>query len=785
MKTKDISPNYKKVNKFGRTLNINKKQNLAFKSKSNNKLDIKMTKPIKIKNINKLKNNIQQNKYNNTQTNIENKEKEIDASLEEYLDKDIFKPINSNKNIQKSNTNPLEKNNYIKLNNKSQNKTTKNHKTQINKNYIDNNNNNIHNYNQLINGGNDKKTKGKGKFNLNIILNNKSPIRLRKINTDKKYGYGIDCLSTNKKEKQINTIFVNNNKNMNMDLNMNIYNNDYNSLNNNTTLNNDESTILNLQEEIENQKRENLYKEMVINDMKQKLEDIKKDKDKRISNGNSISNININNDVYLLKQEIDIINKKIINDINYNSFNNDKNININKDEVILFDKLKNNYSNNKNLINELTNENEQIKKKINDTTIINGNRKKNYSYLIIEKQKKSLINIASNVNKNIINYDNDYKYLDDNYDIISSYIENALKASNKDYFNKNELNNEQINNIKLMIKMTLNSNYIPEDDIISLFMNNLLNYNNSIDIFCTKYMKTNSISDKEIIQNYFKYICIDDKNKFNINNIFNEIKSLYDESVKKIEKIEINDYFSKKKNIFIQILKDCKLIDTKNIGLIELNQFKNILNKYQFLEQYTKNQNEIFNILLYNMKRNIDLEQIGLYELSYYNLYDNLGLNDSLIKENFSDNNSSIAIEKNENEKKNALFYKGNDEKEEKEKNGKKEKNIQKKIISNVDFKPDENAKERGSGNSNNTYGLLSSKKFSFDYSSKSGSKEASSLKDGINKITSEFIENEEYLAIFCKNYVDNLFNICLKDVQRKKQSIYCNFYFDTDIIKK
>ena len=333
--------------------------------------------------------------------------------------------------------------------------------------------------------------------------------------------------------------------------------------------------------------------------------------------------------------------------------------------------------------------------------------------------------------------------------------------------------------------MTLNSNYIPEDDIISLFMNNLLNYNNSIDIFCTKYMKTNSISDKEIIQNYFKYICIDDKNKFNINNIFNEIKSLYDESVKKIEKIEINDYFSEKKNIFIQILKDCKLIDTKNIGLIELNQFNNILNKYQFLEQYTKNQNEIFNILLYNMKRNIDLEQIGLYELSYYNLYDNLGLNDSLIKENFSDNNSSIAIEKNENEKKNALFYKGNDEKEEKEKNGKKEKNIQKKIISNVDFKPDENAKERGSGNSNNTYGLLSSKKFSFDYSSKSGSKEASSLKDGINKITSEFIENEEYLAIFCKNYVDNLFNICLKDVQRKKHSIYCNFYFDTDIIKK
>ena len=132
--------------------------------------------------------------------------------------------------------------------------------------------------------------------------------------------------------------------------------------------------------------------------------------------------------------------------------------------------------------------------------------------------------------------------------------------------------------------------------------------------------------------------------------------------------------------------------------------------------------------------------------------------------------------------------YKGNDEKEEKEekeKSGKKEKTIQKKIISNVEFKPDENAKERGSGNSNNTYGLLSSKKFSFDYSSKSGSKEASSLKDGIKEITNEFIENEEYLTIFCKNYVDNLFNICLKDIKRRNQFVYCNFYFDNDIIKK
>ena len=370
--------------------------------------------------------------------------------------------------------------------------------------------------------------------------------------------------------------------------------------------------------------------------------------------------------------------------------------------------------------------------------------------------------------------------MNENEDIINNYIENNLNTLNKDLLNINKkdiCNNENINNIKLMIKMTLNSNYIPEDEIISLFMNNLLNYNNSIDIFCNKYMKINNISDKGNIHNYFKSILTDDKKKFNINNIFKEIQSLYDESIKKYDKIEINVFFSEKKNIFKQIIKECKLTDNKNIGLIEINQFKNILNKCQFLEQYKNNKNEIFNILLYNMKKNINLEQIGLFELSYYNLKDNLGLNDSLIKDNLSEINNSLEVEKNENEKKTSLF-RINEEKEEKEEKQKIEKNekvIQKKIISNVDFKPD-NTKERGSGTSNNTYGLLSSKKFSFDYSSKSGSKETSSIKECIKEIGNDFAENEEYLTVFCKNYVDSIFNYCMEDIKRKKKS-FCNNY--------
>ena len=110
---------------------------------------------------------------------------------------------------------------------------------------------------------------------------------------------------------------------------------------------------------------------------------------------------------------------------------------------------------------------------------------------------------------------------------------------------------------------------------------------------------------------------------------------------------------------------------------------------------------------------------------------------------------------------------------------------IKRKITSNVDFKPNKNEKERGSGNSNNTYGLLSSNKFSFDYSSKSGSKEAGFLKEGLKKITSEFTETEEYLNLFCKEYVDNLFNIILEDIKRKKINVHLLFGEDIIINKK
>ena len=764
MKTTEISRIQGKTNKFSRALNINKKVNLKLKSKSNSKLDIKLTKPIKIKSLNKFKNNLQQNIYNNTQIikdplKKENQEKEIDASIDEFIEKELIQPINSNKKLKKNNTTIFCRKHLKNLNDKTPTRIVKNIKTQILSNDINSMQNN-RNY-QIINNGNIQ-----GKYNLNSTLNNKTPIRLRKINMNKKGTTWVDHLSSTKKEKQMNSLYKN--------MNMNIYNQTDSNLNNQAI--NEDSTIINLQEEIENLKRENLYKEMLIKDMKQQLDDIKKDKDKKLIK--ETSSFPLNNDFQLLKQNLGVLNNKIYDEdlednlLNKNIKLNDLNNYSNKDEATFFDKLKTNYSNTKNLITKLINDNEKIKKKIN--IAINENIKRKNSYLIYEKKKEIFLNFLSNINHKTS--DNLDKKIDNNNsnciynetDIISNYIENALKSSNLDYFSiKNKIDEEKKNNINLMIKMTLNSNDIKEEEIISLFMNNLFNYQNSIDIFASKFIKTNNLLDKEIIKDYFNLICLDNKNKFNINNIFNEIKSFYDEEVKKLMQNNLNELVSQKKNIFIQIIKECKFIDSLNTGSIEINQFKNILNKFQFFKLFNEDENKIFNILLYNMKKNINKEQIGLFHLFYNNLFEEIPINDSLIKDNLSDSNSLI-IEKNEGEKRTSLFYKNN---EEKEKNS-NEKKIKKKIISNVDFK-NYNTKERGSNNSNNTYALLSSQKYSFDYSSKSGSKEAGSLKDGIKEVTSKFIESEEYLETFCKDYVDNLFKICIEEIRRKEKSVY------------
>ena len=266
MKLNENSKNETKTNKFSRELNINKKLNLKIKSKSNNKEDIKLTKPIKIKSLNKFKNNFQHNRYNtqiikNMQN--DNKEKEIDASFEDLIEKETIKAINSNKNLTKNNTTIFGAHHYIRINDKSPFRILKNTKTQMVANDT-NNISNVINY-QFVNGGNNKKNHGK---NLNMTLTNKSPIKLRNINLNKKFGYGTDCLSTTTITKNVNKLTsLYNNSLKNIGENMNIFSNT--ELINNQS-NNDKSTIINLKKEIENLKKENLYKEIIIKDMKKK-----------------------------------------------------------------------------------------------------------------------------------------------------------------------------------------------------------------------------------------------------------------------------------------------------------------------------------------------------------------------------------------------------------------------------------------------------------------------------------------------------------------------------------
>ena len=165
------------------------------------------------------------------------------------------------------------------------------------------------------------------------------------------------------------------------------------------------------------------------------------------------------------------------------------------------------------------------------------------------------------------------------------------------------------------------------------------------------------------------------------------------------------------------------------------------------------------------MKKNINKEKIGLFYLFYYNLCDNLELKDSLIKGNISNNNNSI-IDRSERKKKNSLFHKEHEEREVKET---VDESLHRKLISNVDFKNNINTKERGSDNSSNTYALLSSQKFSFDYSSKSGSKETGYLKEGIKEVISNYMESDEYIETLCRDFVDNIFNVCMEELKRKK----------------
>ena len=379
---------------------------------------------------------------------------------------------------------------------------------------------------------------------------------------------------------------------------------------------NNNSIIMNLKKELESLKRVNMYKTMLINNMKQQIEEYQKQQ--QILHENNI----LKEEIQLLKNKCNSMNNTINNDINYNLkySNNNK---IFKD-IDIFEKLKYDYFNNKNQLNVLKKENNELKNELNNKLNKNKIIKKNIEIILkgipnLNNKNKNVSGLSNN-NNNVMNLN---QYIEKRYKL-------ALQKENEDINNfYKPLNISQINEIRYLIKMILNSNQIPKDKLLYLFFNNLINFNDIINSLIVDFIKTNSTFDKVLLRQYFTSLCISEKNKvkfFNINNLFNEINYYYNE----LEKTKDN-YNGRKIHSFLlnnenvkQLVNECKLKDQFNVGIIELNQFNEIfIGAYGNYTNNKKNKN-LYDLLIYIMKNYQNINDLGLYNLYYKNLIDNI-----------------------------------------------------------------------------------------------------------------------------------------------------------------
>ena len=533
--------------------------NKKIKISKNTQID-RITLEAKEKNLqknNKFRN--EKNKYDNLNENIPNLDNDQNNIIKEFEIEKI-KPKNLSKIQFKNNNNNiiLESKKYIKTSN----------------NLINNTDNNSHinikssNTSYLINGG------GNEKLTLKITNSNKNPIKLRKFTSNinkKNFQEDVDLYN----DKNLQTI---------------------------STLNTIKET------KISRTKKE----EELVNQLEEEIQKLKEE------------NTNIDDDINNLKNQTnENINEKT-KTTTENSFDNDKNdnnSNLNSlEENDIFDKLRTNYINNKNLVNELTHKNEELKiTVINQSNSIIRRGSKYITHLNNKRIRKDIqFSIISNKN--------------DGQEIVNNYIEDNLAKNNRDCFMIKQLDTETKHNINLMLKMIINSNNcINEDECISLFMNNLLDYYNTIKIFSSKYLNIINSSDIKLLKKYFKSVGFGDDIKFNISNIFNEIISFFDDEIKNLEEVNLLKIYNNHENIIKNIIKKCKKKDFLDTGLIEFHSFKNIFEEYHNQKELKKNKDDIFKALLYNMKKNNKTnEHLGLFFLSYMNLCDIFKINNKL-----------------------------------------------------------------------------------------------------------------------------------------------------------
>ena len=415
-------------------------------------------------------------------------------------------------------------------------------------------------------------SKKKIKINNHVIIKskdkNKTNIIFRKVKTlsEKKNLHTININSNiNNKNQSNNNFFRTPLRIRKNGSNGGIFKNE--NLKINLTEYNTNNIIDNLKKEIEFLKRENIYKKNLIENMKERI------KENKIKENIMKENNELKKEIKILKIDLKK-NKKIFNDIN------------------LFDKFHNDYIAKKSKIEELKQEKKILMNKIHF--------KKKYTNLFIRKNTE--INIKSN---NMINND------------MNNYIEQKYKLSlNEDDINE-ELSIDKIDEIRCLIKMILNSNKITKDSTINLVINNLINYNEIINLLI-QLLNINSPLDKKLIKKYFNFIIYNnpDKNKinfFDINNIFNEINYYYIDNISKI-----NNFHEKEK--IKNIINECKKSDKLLTGFISIDFFKNIFEKF-FGDLKKKKNKDIYDTFIFIMKHNENnLKNFGLYSLYYNNL---------------------------------------------------------------------------------------------------------------------------------------------------------------------
>ncbi len=524
--------------------------------------------------------------------------------------------------------------------------------------------------------------------------------------------------------------------------------------------NNNSIIIMNLKKELESLKRVNMYKTMLINNMKQQIEEYRKQQE-------------IIQENKLLKEEIILLKN-----------NKTNNVNKEKDKDIdLFDKLKNVYFNNQIQLNQLKKENDILKNNLNNKMNVNSNKKffveKNIDIIYNDKLYKK--NIYNNINN----------YIENKYKII-------LKKENDDINNYYKpLKEEQKKEIYFLIKMILLSNHISKDKILNVIFNNLINFNNIVNIIILDFLKTNSTFDKVLLKHYFTYICLTQKDNmivFDINNLFNEINKYYndiDDIRNNYNSQKIYKFLSNNENIK-QLINECKFKDQFNVGIIEYNEFNEIfIGAYGNYINNSKNK-ELYNLLIYVMKNYYNLNELGLYYLDYQNLNcdtyqqkiqniksvnnkdnDNLGKNDTEIQDIFknyysSNNSGNNSIRSN------------------KTKNKKKISNED--VIANVSINVEQstalvNVKFKNHYDSSD-YDNNSIIQTSINgiNSLKSGKNNDISLLENKNNEDEEnniLVNNEEYQI--CLDFVANIFEYCLDKLHRDEKNV--NKIYEEDYI--